>query len=186
MWQKSRDTNGVLQADLIRFPAASRAWPTMSIPRGSNWVSIPDHGLQSAGKALQPPRPAGYAFGYTYLDANTFAAWGVDYLKYDNCTLPSGDVLKNTHGPHGRRAAENRTAHDLQYLPWSFASWQPYLGNSGARPGTSAAPLIGDHQNYANSSSAFCRASHQTTICSKSAMATYPSSKINRTSACGV
>ena len=29
----------------------------------------------------------GYAgsLGYETVDANTFASWGVDYLKYDNC-----------------------------------------------------------------------------------------------------
>lgn len=29
----------------------------------------------------------GYAgsLGYEITDANTFASWGVDYLKYDNC-----------------------------------------------------------------------------------------------------
>jgi alpha-galactosidase len=29
----------------------------------------------------------GYAgsLGYETIDANTFASWGVDYLKYDNC-----------------------------------------------------------------------------------------------------
>jgi len=34
---------------------------------------------------------AGYpaSLGYEYLDAATFAEWGVDYLKYDNCHVPA-------------------------------------------------------------------------------------------------
>lgn len=33
---------------------------------------------------------AGYpaSIGYESIDAATFAAWGVDYLKYDNCNVP--------------------------------------------------------------------------------------------------
>jgi len=34
---------------------------------------------------------AGYPaeIGHEYLDAATFAGWGIDYLKYDNCYVPS-------------------------------------------------------------------------------------------------
>ncbi|KAI1245158.1 hypothetical protein MGN70_012048 [Eutypa lata] len=34
---------------------------------------------------------AGYpaSIGYESIDAATFAAWGIDYLKYDNCNVPS-------------------------------------------------------------------------------------------------
>ena len=29
------------------------------------------------------------SLGYEKIDAKTFAEWGVDYLKYDNCNVPS-------------------------------------------------------------------------------------------------
>ncbi|KAI0537762.1 glycoside hydrolase family 27 protein [Xylaria digitata] len=34
---------------------------------------------------------AGYpaSIGYETIDANTWASWGIDYLKYDNCNVPS-------------------------------------------------------------------------------------------------
>lgn len=43
---------------------------------------------------------AGYpgSLGYETVDANTFASWGVDYLKYDNC---------NNNGESGSQAASS-------------------------------------------------------------------------------
>ena len=45
------------------------------------------------------------SLGHETTDAQTFASWGVDYLKYDKCTAPlSGfatmrDALRATGGP---------------------------------------------------------------------------------------
>jgi alpha-galactosidase len=65
---------------------------------------------------------AGYpaSIGYEYLDAATFAEWGVDYLKYDNCHIPAEwkdeyatCVPDNPHGlkvTNGTCEATNKTA----------------------------------------------------------------------------
>ena len=41
---------------------------------------------------------AGYpgSLGHESLDASTFASWGIDYLKYDNCNVPTnwGDTYQ--------------------------------------------------------------------------------------------
>jgi alpha-galactosidase len=41
---------------------------------------------------------AGYpaSIGYESLDVSTFASWGIDYLKYDNCNVPSNWTDKYT------------------------------------------------------------------------------------------
>ncbi|CZR56886.1 related alpha-galactosidase B [Phialocephala subalpina] len=41
----------------------------------------------SAGLKTCAKYPA--SFGYESIDAATFASWGIDYLKYDNCGIPS-------------------------------------------------------------------------------------------------
>ncbi|KAF8851686.1 glycoside hydrolase [Acephala macrosclerotiorum] len=41
----------------------------------------------SAGTATCAGYPA--SIGYEAIDAATWAAWGIDYLKYDNCNIPS-------------------------------------------------------------------------------------------------
>jgi len=53
---------------------------------------IHDMGLKigiysSAGTETCANYPA--SIGYESIDAATFAAWGIDYLKYDNCNIPS-------------------------------------------------------------------------------------------------
>jgi alpha-galactosidase len=41
----------------------------------------------SAGTATCAGYPA--SLGYEDIDAASFAAWGIDYLKYDNCNFPA-------------------------------------------------------------------------------------------------
>ena len=65
---------------------------------------------------------AGYpaSIRYEYLDAATFAEWGIDYLKYDNCHVPANwkdeyvaCVPDSTHGrkfPNGTCTVTNKTA----------------------------------------------------------------------------
>jgi alpha-galactosidase len=65
---------------------------------------------------------AGYpaSIGYEYLDAATFAEWGIDYLKYDNCHVPTNwkdeyiaCVPDSTHGqkfPNGTCQDISKTA----------------------------------------------------------------------------
>lgn len=68
----------------------SLIWDTKKFPRGMAAVADDMHSLgllfgmySDAGKYTC----GGYAgsLGYEEVDANTFASWGVDYLKYDNC-----------------------------------------------------------------------------------------------------
>jgi alpha-galactosidase len=84
-WQVSRDGNGVIVADPVRFPNGIKALADYVHSKGLKLGIYSDHGFATCGG-----RPGG--FGYEYLDANTYGSWGVDYLKYDNCNLPSGDV----------------------------------------------------------------------------------------------
>ncbi|KAJ5837124.1 Aldolase-type TIM barrel [Penicillium robsamsonii] len=60
----------------------------------------------SAGETTCAEYPA--SLGYETVDAQTFAEWGIDYLKYDNCGVPSdwedeynGCVPDNGNFPNG-------------------------------------------------------------------------------------
>ena len=81
-----------------------------------------DHGLQTC-----QDRPGGY--NYEYLDANTYASWGVDYLKYDNCTLPSGDVPQTDYANMAAALMESGRPITYSICHWSFVSWEPGTGN---------------------------------------------------------
>ncbi|MCQ2134618.1 MAG: glycoside hydrolase family 27 protein [Bacteroidales bacterium] len=77
-WQIDRDENGVIVCDPERFPNGMKA------------VADYVHGLglkfgiySCAGTHTCQGRPG--SMGYQFIDAKTYAEWGVDYLKYDWC-----------------------------------------------------------------------------------------------------
>jgi alpha-galactosidase len=121
-WQLSRDPNGVIVADPARFPSGIKALADYVHAKGLLLGLYSDHGLNTCAG-----RPGGY--GYEYLDANTYASWGVDYLKYDNCNLPPGD---NSQADYFRMSdALMKSGHPITFsiCAWSFSSWAPNLGN---------------------------------------------------------
>ena len=87
-----RDADGNLQPDPSRFPGGIAAIADYIHARGLK-LGI----YSSAGTLTCEGRPG--SLGHETRDAARFAAWGVDYLKYDNC----GDHL-------GRTAIERYTA----------------------------------------------------------------------------
>ena len=123
-WAESRDSNGMIQPDTKAFP---------------NFQGMIDHvhskgllfGLYSdAGAKTCAKRPGSQ--GYEENDANTYAGWKVDYLKYDNCN-------NNGSKPEVRypvmRDALNKTGHPIFFsmCEWGVddpATWAPEVGNS--------------------------------------------------------
>ncbi|WP_222853583.1 NPCBM/NEW2 domain-containing protein [Fodinicola acaciae] len=75
---RTRDGDGKLQADPTRFPSGIKALADYVHAKGLK-LGI----YSSAGTATCAGFPA--SLDHETDDANSFAAWGVDYLKYDNC-----------------------------------------------------------------------------------------------------
>ncbi|MEV6978895.1 alpha-galactosidase [Kitasatospora sp. NPDC093806] len=73
-----RDAAGDLVPDPVRFPHGLRALSDYLHARGLK-LGI----YESAGVGTCAGYPG--SLGHEQQDANSFAAWGVDYLKYDNC-----------------------------------------------------------------------------------------------------
>jgi alpha-galactosidase len=85
-WQVSRDAQGNIVADAQRFPHGIKAVADYVHSLGLKFGIYSDAGALTCQK-----RPAG--LGHEYQDARTYAAWDVDYLKYDWCnTLPGQDA----------------------------------------------------------------------------------------------
>ncbi|GAA4263299.1 glycoside hydrolase family 27 protein [Dactylosporangium darangshiense] len=76
--QHSRDAAGNLQPDFAKFPDGISGTAAYVHSKGLKLGIYEDAGTQTC---------AGYpgSLGHEAQDARTFAAWGVDYLKYDNC-----------------------------------------------------------------------------------------------------
>jgi alpha-galactosidase len=80
----SRDSAGSLVADPTRFPDGIK--PVADFVHGLGMkLGI----YEDAGTTTCAHLPGSY--GHETQDAETFASWGVDYLKYDRCNIPYGD-----------------------------------------------------------------------------------------------
>lgn len=86
---KQRDENGYLVPDPEKFPHGMKAVADYVHSKGLKFGMYSCDGTHTC---------AGYpgSFEHEFQDAATFASWGVDYLKYDNCYKPKridGELL---------------------------------------------------------------------------------------------
>jgi alpha-galactosidase len=79
-WQVDRDAQGNIVPDAKRFPAGIKALADYVHAKGLKFGIYSD-----AGTGTCQNRPGGR--GYEFQDARQYAAWGVDYLKYDWCRI---------------------------------------------------------------------------------------------------
>ncbi len=77
-WHGDRDSLGFIHPDATRFPSGMKALADYIHSKGLKMGIYSDAGSQTCGG-----RPG--SRGYEFQDAMTYAAWGVDYLKYDWC-----------------------------------------------------------------------------------------------------
>jgi len=84
-WQVNRDANGNIVADPQRFPRGMKAVGDYIHSLGLKFGVYSD-----AGSKTCAGRPGG--LGHEYQDAIQYAAWGVDYLKYDWCNTTTEDA----------------------------------------------------------------------------------------------
>jgi alpha-galactosidase len=81
-WHGGRDSvTSLLYPHPERFPSGMKALADYVHSKGLKFGIYSDAGTLTCGK--QPG-----SFGYEEKDANLFAEWGVDYLKYDYCFCP--------------------------------------------------------------------------------------------------
>ncbi len=84
-WQVSRDANGNIVADPQRFPSGIKALADYVHSLGLKFGIYSD-----AGSKTCAGRPGGR--GHEFQDGKQYAAWGVDYLKYDWCNTTTQDA----------------------------------------------------------------------------------------------
>jgi alpha-galactosidase len=78
-WQVDRDSEGNIIADPKRFPSGMKALADYVHAKGLKFGLYSDAGTLTCQK-----RPG--SRGYEFQDARQYAAWGVDYVKYDWCS----------------------------------------------------------------------------------------------------
>jgi alpha-galactosidase len=86
-WQVSRKSDGTIVADSTRFPSGIKKLADYVHSRGLKF------GIHTCGGRLScNGRPGSHS--YEVIDANTYAKWGVDYVKYDWCNSEGIDAIK--------------------------------------------------------------------------------------------
>jgi alpha-galactosidase len=123
----TRDASGNLVPDPVRFPHGIKAVADYVHAKGLKFGLYSSAGTHTCDVQGFPG-----GLGHEQQDANLWASWGVDYLKYDNCNNQGldakaryktmGDALKATGRPILYSICEWGST-----SPWT---WAPQVGNS--------------------------------------------------------
>lgn len=124
-WQVARDANGFIIEDKNKFPAGMKGLSEFLHSKNLKFGVYSDAGYYTCAK-----RPG--SLGVEIKDAQKYAEWEVDYLKYDNC---------NTDGTSPKlrypvmRDALNKTGRPIFFsmCEWGVenpATWATEVGNS--------------------------------------------------------
>ena len=84
-WHGARDAHGDIQPDAKRFPSGIKVLADYVHGLGLKFGIYSDAGVETCAG-----RPG--SRGYEFQDARQYAAWGVDYLKYDWCNTGTEDA----------------------------------------------------------------------------------------------
>ncbi|WP_440582121.1 NPCBM/NEW2 domain-containing protein [Streptomyces flavofungini] len=121
-----RDANGKLVPDPKRFPQGIKAVADYVHGKGLKLGIYTSAGTKTCNSAGFPG-----ALGHERSDAQQFAEWGVDYLKYDNCNNQGVDAKQRyTAMRDALRAASETTGRPIVYSicewgenkPWEWAA----------------------------------------------------------------
>lgn len=123
--ERQRDSNGRLVPDRKKFPSGMKALADYVHSKGLKF------GMYScAGVRTCADYPG--SFGHEFVDAETFAEWGVDYLKYDYCFRPDhapGYVLYRKMG-----LALRNCGRDILFSAcnWGIDNYLEWMHSTGA------------------------------------------------------
>ena len=124
-WQKSRHKNGTIIPDPNTFPNGIKPLVDYAHSKGLKFGIYSDAGLFTCEH-----RPG--SLGYEEIDAKTYAEWGVDYLKYDNCHNKN---IKSQGRYEVMRDALKKSGRDIFYSLCNWGNddvvkWGKNVGNS--------------------------------------------------------
>jgi len=120
-WQSGRDSNGKVLADKIKFPSGIKALADYIHSKGLKFGIYTDCGDKTCG---------GYegSLNHEQSDANTYAEWGVDYVKEDWCNTSGLDAQTQYKKMSNALVASGRPIL-FSLCEWGLSS--PWLWASG-------------------------------------------------------
>ncbi|QWT18344.1 glycoside hydrolase family 27 protein [Bacillus sp. NP157] len=131
-WQRGAD--GSLQPNPKRFPSGMKALADYIHSRGLKFGVYSSAGTSTC-EPLQENRGFPGGLGHEKQDAASLAAWGVDYLKYDNCHNEKVDAKQRyTAMAEALRATGRPIFYSLcewgENKPWLWAAKAPVMAQS--------------------------------------------------------
>jgi regulation of enolase protein 1 (concanavalin A-like superfamily) len=120
--EKTRSADGHLVPDHVKFPDGIKGTADYVHSRGLKLGIYEDAGTMTCAKY-----PGSY--GHETTDAQDFADWGVDYLKYDNCNLVpgTGDTQQEYIDRYKRmRDALAATGRPIVFSLCEWGNFQPW------------------------------------------------------------
>jgi alpha-galactosidase len=120
-WQVDRDKDGNIIVDAKHFPNGMKAVADYVHSKGLKFGLYSDAGTKTC-----QGRPGGR--GYEFQDARQYAAWGVDYLKYDWCNTSTQDA-KSSYAI--MREALDKSGRPIVFSLCEWGSHQPWLWGKG-------------------------------------------------------
>jgi len=136
-WHGERDAQGFIQADPKRFPSGIKALADYVHSKGLKLGIYSDVGYKTCAS-----RPG--SRGHEFQDAQTYAQWGIDYLKYDWCNaegLKAGGPTRPCATPCMRLAGQFSSAF-ANGATTSRGSGPKTSAIRGERPVTSSIALM--------------------------------------------
>ncbi|MDQ2848831.1 MAG: NPCBM/NEW2 domain-containing protein, partial [Actinomycetota bacterium] len=120
---KTRAADGSLQADPTKFPGGIKAVANYVHARGLKLGIYEDVGTKTC---------AGYpgSYGHVQQDADSFASWGVDFVKVDWCNVPFADFPGLTQQQVAKKLYTAYSAALLasgRQMFFSICEWDPTL-----------------------------------------------------------
>ncbi|KAL6583670.1 hypothetical protein OROMI_002959 [Orobanche minor] len=122
----NRDSQGNFVAKASTFPSGIKALADYVHAKGLKLGIYSDAGTQTCSNQMPG------SLGYEEQDAKTFASWGIDYLKYDNCN--NNNISSKERYPAMAKALQNSGRSIFFSLcEWGQedpATWAKTIGNS--------------------------------------------------------
>jgi len=124
-WQESRDSNNRIVESKTDFPSGIKDLADYIHSKGLKFGLYSDAGFKTCAG-----RPG--SLGYEDIDAQVYAEWGVDYLKYDNCNT-DGSSPQVRYPKMSQALLKTGRPIYFSLCEWGVenpAVWAPAIGNS--------------------------------------------------------
>lgn len=122
----NRDSKGNMVPKASTFPSGIKALAHYIHRKGLKLGVYSDAGNLTCSKRMPG------SLGHEIQDAKTFASWGVDYLKYDNCEN-NGISVRERYPPMSEALLNSRRPIFFSMCEWGWedpATWAKSVGNS--------------------------------------------------------